>query len=153
MALEQHAYITVYQHAVVIWLQSTNVHYVLGEAEQKVFAAQVFSMLPDDSPFFNEDYVRKLLDILPDKRPPLGGVAVEWSKNPSRRSWIGGREWQFGVSNKVSIQHFENGIVVGPLPSSHAIEKGWRIFAILKDEWHSRATPDGLTPPFKPPFP
>jgi hypothetical protein len=70
-----------------------------------------------DPDYWNVDKQRAALSMPPTQMPPIGGLAAEWKTEPSQWSWLGNRQWTCPITTGgVSIQHFEHGMVLGPLP-------------------------------------
>jgi hypothetical protein len=101
-------YFATYEQGLVIYLSSSNTHYVLPRDQTKnVVISRVIDIPPNESPYFKDESMQRRLKIPSSKRPPVGGIAVEWEKNPKQWEWLGGREWQLVVGG-VHDQYFEN---------------------------------------------
>jgi hypothetical protein len=126
------AYFATYEQGLVIYLSSSNTHYVLprDQTNKNVVISRVIDILPHESPYFKDEFTQRRLKIPTSKSPPVGGIAVEWEKNPKQWEWLGGREWQLIVDG-VHAQYFENGIIFGPFPISYNIIYGTRIFSVI----------------------
>jgi hypothetical protein len=145
------AYLASYEHGLVLWLSFNNTHYVLPDS-QSTKTTGVFPLIEiptATSPFYDDSAVRKILHIPGNKRPPSGGVAFEWSKNPDQWSWLGERQWQAVVNKEVYVQSFSQGIIVGPLPYSGAQDTGFRLLIISTDHprWSQESTTLRLSSP------
>jgi hypothetical protein len=147
-------YFAKYEQGIVIYLPIPNIHYVLprDQVNRTVLVSSVIQKIPNGSPYFKDDFVRQRLKILTNKRPPIGGIAVEWEKNPKQWEWLGGREWQLAVESPQDyIQYFEGGIIIGPLPDSFELNTGWLVYAVLDyaHKWAQEVTQLTLSKPYR----
>jgi hypothetical protein len=76
------AYFATYEQGLVIYLSSSNTHYVLpgDQTNKNVIISRVIDIPPHESPYFKDEFTQRRLKIPSSKRPPVGGIAIEWEK-------------------------------------------------------------------------
>jgi hypothetical protein len=144
--LASDAYQAVYQHAFVIWIRNLLTIFVLPRDQTQPNNPVIRhreGYFESDQRFFNDEELKKMFPTCcPEgKSPPHGGLAALWHSDPEKWQWIGWRGWHCRFINKVYLQVFENGTVIGPL-RVYPDQPGGQVFIIPNSgRWLSLETP------------
>jgi hypothetical protein len=139
-------YFAAYEHCIVIYLYSATIHYVIPrDPNRPVVISKIIDLARVSDPkYYDDKWLSEHFKAPPGKRPPIGGIAYEMERDPENWKWIGWREWQLR-SSRGSVQYFQNGLIIGPMPYSTSLND-WRNIAIVygTKEWHQLNTSERL---------
>ena len=131
-------YLAAHERAMVISLLPTLDVFVLPADHGRKAIRQHAANWLDDRKWFDDAYLRTLFHPPKDKKPPEYRVAELWAKNPEQWRWIGWREWSCPFyKDKFYYQIFENGIIIGVLPTSENLGSSQTFIVANSGEWSS----------------
>ena len=139
-------YLAAHEHAIVISLLPILDLFVLPSDQGQKVIRQHDAKWDVDRKWFDDAYLRPLFRTPKGKNPPEYRLAEQWFKSPEQWKWVGWREWSCSFwKDTFYYQVFENGIIVGVLPTSEILGYG-QIFVVLNNgEWFSKVS--SIDPP------
>jgi hypothetical protein len=140
--LADDAYQAVYERASVIWIPLTI--FVLPRDQTQPNNSVIRhreGFYEVDQRFFNDEELKKMFNPPDGKLPPHGGLAALWQSNPEKWKWIGWRGWHCRFFDKVYVQEFESGTVIGPLLVRPDRREGQVFIIPSSGRWSSLRTP------------
>jgi len=137
--LSESVYQGVYEHATVLWTKELLTLYVLPtDGAGKPWKLYHDSDIETDPKWWTDEFVAKELNLPNTCSPPSGGIASRWSRDRDEWKSIGCRRWQYAYSSKVvTFQHFQNGLLIGPLRISTVVEDGENFVLLAGGLWYS----------------
>jgi hypothetical protein len=139
--LSSDAYQAKYEHAHVVWIRELQTIFVLPDDPAKKMIRYQETSYATDQDLFDEARARQIFKTPNDKKPPHGGIANLWRKDPDKWSWMGWREWHCRFFDQVSFQQFDGGMAVGILRLTPDQDQG-QLLALLDNGTFRSASTD-----------
>jgi hypothetical protein len=144
----------VHEHATIFW-SITKGFYILTHESRKWENRPDTAWHDRDTDWWSTKQVTKLFkkfNLPKGAKPPYGGLADRWYHSPEDWQWIGWMDWQcifprhVPGQNKIFIQEFEHGTLIGPLRKS-AENNVAHIAVLMNDRPYELVNFDGEIPP------
>lgn len=125
-----------HEHAMVFSLLPLQTVFALPKDGSRPAIAYHYVVIDDDKKWWDDKFLRDKLKVPRDKKPPEYAVAELWDRKPDQLKWIGWREWSCPFRlEKFYYQQFENGIVLGILPTSETLGSSQIITFLNGGKW------------------